>query len=193
MVSTYLSFSQCTLIHICVTEWCCVLALTWLPSLADTSAILLRLAWCCLRAVRVAPPATPTIACSQNHLAVIMDKLTSMVTLEMLAIHRISRNIVGKSGEMSSRKIATSFSISAMSLQYNSISVISVPQPIICKYIYLHLLALQSRSDLYNSEILLIWLKHFVHTLVTMWTKSVQSFQHHLNKKNILLKSLVEW
>lgn len=34
---------------------------SWLPSLADTSAILLRRAWCNVRAALVDPPATPTI------------------------------------------------------------------------------------------------------------------------------------
>lgn len=34
---------------------------TWLPSLADTSAILSRLAWCNVKAALVAPPATPTM------------------------------------------------------------------------------------------------------------------------------------
>lgn len=35
--------------------------LTWLLSLADTSAMLFLLAWCTVRAARVAPPATLTM------------------------------------------------------------------------------------------------------------------------------------
>lgn len=36
---------------------------TWLPSLADTSAMLFLRAWCCVSAALVAPPATPTMDC----------------------------------------------------------------------------------------------------------------------------------
>ena len=41
--------------------------LTWLPSLAATSAILSLLAWCWISAVLVAPPATPTTAYRKHY------------------------------------------------------------------------------------------------------------------------------
>ena len=40
---------------------------TWLPSFADTSAMLFLLAWCKVNAALVAPPATPTIDWKKYH------------------------------------------------------------------------------------------------------------------------------
>ena len=69
---------------------------SWDPSLAATSEMLLALAWCCVTAALVAPPATPTSA------------------LATLAAHRTSwRARRGRSGPASSSIMAASLRTSA--------------------------------------------------------------------------------
>jgi len=122
---------------------CYIRRRTWLPSLAETSAMLFLRAWCWVRAARVAPPATPTTACSDVIIIIISAPITDNRTWVhykvsayelkysiMLLRHRVwkwrtlltpamqtmSRKYCWNTGAIISRNIATSFRTSANSL-----------------------------------------------------------------------------
>ena len=131
---------------------------TWLPSLADTSAMLLRRAWCWVSAARVAPPATPTIDCKAQ-LALdqawfcfwVKKFAVFLLTLHNPDTQTITVKYSWKAGAKISRNIAKSFKTSAKSLKISNndedIILIGLSCRTIC---YLQRLQSQSRETLKN-------------------------------------------